>query len=326
MFSKLGKNLKQFMSFLTSGTIIMSVVNGLRSITENTIKIDSAMTDLKKVSEATDYEFNSFLKTATENSKKLGSSISDMISATADFARLGYSLPDATELARVATLYKNVGDINTSDATTSIISTMKAFNIGADDAEHIVDVFNEVGNKFSISSAGIGDSLQRSASSLVEANNTLEQSTALTVGANDVLQDPEKVGYLWNTVALRIRGAKTELEDAGLETDGMVESTSKLQAMIKGMTGFDILEEDQKTFKSTYDIIIGIGDAYKKLDDVSQASLLEALGGKRQANGLASALNNVDDIKKACSIRIRFSKIYGNDCIICNSTSKEICG
>ena len=53
---------------------------------------------------------------------------------------------------------------------------------------------------------------------------------------------------MWTTVSARIRGAKTELEDAGLETDGMVESTSKLQAMIKGMTGFDILEDDQKTF------------------------------------------------------------------------------
>ena len=95
------------------------------------------------------------------------------------------------------------------------------------------------------------------------------------------------------------RLAKTELEDAGLETDGMVESTSKLQAMIKGMTGFDILESDGKTFKSIYDIIVGIGDEFQSLSDIDQAALLEALAGKRQSNALAATLNNVDLLKKA---------------------------
>ena len=84
---------------------------------------------------------------------------------------------------------------------------------------------------------------------------------------------------MWTTVSARIRGATTELEEAGLETDGMVESTSKLQAMIKGMTGFDILEDDQKTFKSIYDIIIGIGEEFQNLSGVDQAALLEALAG-----------------------------------------------
>ena len=98
---------------------------------------------------------------------------------------------------------------------------------------------------------------------------------------------------------MRIRGASTELEQAGLDTEGLVKSTSELQALVQGMTGFDILEKDQKTFKSTYDIIVGIGEQYKKLDDIQQASLLEALAGKRQGNALASALNNIEDIKKA---------------------------
>ena len=104
---------------------------------------------------------------------------------------------------------------------------------------------------------------------------------------------------MWTTVSARIRGATTELEEAGLETDGMVESTSKLQAMIKGMTGFDILEDDQKTFKSIYDIIIGIGEEFQNLSGVDQAALLEALAGKRQSNALAATLNNIDLLKKA---------------------------
>lgn len=43
---------------------------------------------------------------------------------------------------------------------------------------------------------------------------------------------------------MRIRGAKTELEDAGLETDGMVESTSKLREELKALSGVDIMLND----------------------------------------------------------------------------------
>ena len=150
-----------------------------------------------------------------------------------------------------------------------------------------------------IDSSGIGEALQRSAASFNAANTSLQESIALVTSTNSVLQSPEKVGSMWTTVSARIRGAKTELEEAGLETDGMVESTSKLQAMIKGMTGFDILESDGETFKSIYDIIIGIGDEFQNLSDLDQAALLEALAGKRQSNALAATLNNIDLLKKS---------------------------
>ena len=104
---------------------------------------------------------------------------------------------------------------------------------------------------------------------------------------------------MWKTVSARIRGAKTELEEAGEDTDGMVESTSKLQALIKGMTGFDIMKSDGKTFKDIYDIIIGIGEKWQDLNDVDRASLLEKLAGKNQSNALAAAISQVDILKKA---------------------------
>lgn len=102
---------------------------------------------------------------------------------------------------------------------------------------------------------------------------------------------------MWRTVSARIRGAKQELIEMGEDTDGMVESTSKLRDQIKALTGFDIME-DENTFKNIMDIIIGIGDAWEDLTDLEQAGLLEALAGKQQSNALAAALQNVDMIRK----------------------------
>lgn len=104
---------------------------------------------------------------------------------------------------------------------------------------------------------------------------------------------------MWKTVSARIRGAKTELEEAGEDTDGMVESTSKLQALVKGMTGVDILESDDKTFKDIYTIVSGIADKWSSLKDIDRAALLEKLAGKNQNNALAAALSQPEILKKA---------------------------
>ena len=100
---------------------------------------------------------------------------------------------------------------------------------------------------------------------------------------------------------MRIRGAKAELEEAGLETDGMVESTSQLRDLIKGMTGFDIMIDDSN-YKDIKEIIVGIGKEWDKLDDIDQAALLEKLAGKTQGNALAAALDNYEMIEKAYAI------------------------
>ena len=91
--------------------------------------------------------------------------------------------------------------------------------------------------------------------------------------------------------------AKQELIEMGENTDGRVESTSKVRYQMKAFTGFDIME-DENTYKNIMDIIIGIGDAWEDLTDLEQAGLLEALAGKQQSNALAAALQNVDMIRE----------------------------
>ena len=283
-------------------TIVMSGIHQIRKMTSEVIACDTAMTELKKVSDATTSEIKKYFEDATVTAKTFGATISDVINATADWSRLGYNLPDSKELAKVAVLYKNVGDgIDIASANKSLISTLQGFKLNAEDAMSIIDKFNEVANNMPIDSSGIGEALQRSASSFYAASTDLDKSIALITATNSVVQNPEVVGNMWKTVSMRIRGAKSELEDAGLETDGMVESTSQLRDIIKGMTGFDIMK-DENTFKDIYDIIVGIGEEFQNLSDIDQASLLEKLAGKRQGNALAAALNNIDMLKEAYEV------------------------
>lgn len=306
---KLGKNLKDqfkeasasFTQWLSVSSGIMALVYQLQKMPKEVIKVNSAMVELTKVSDASDSEITKYFDEAAESAKKYGSAVSDMISATADWSRLGYNLPDSKKLAEVATLYTNVGDgIDMNTANEHLISTLQGFQLEAEDALGIIDRFNEVANNFPIDTAGIGEALQRSAASFYAANTDLSKSIALITGTNSVVQDPDSVGTMWKTVSMRLRGVTQELEAAGLETEGMVESTVQLRDLIQGLTGFDIMADEAGTqFKDIYDIVVGIGHEWKNLTDVEQAGLLEALAGKRQGNALSAALNNISMIEEA---------------------------
>ena len=276
------------------------VQQGLQQVYQNVSEVDAAMTELKKVTDETDATYTNFLSGAGQSAKELGASISDIVNSTADFARLGYSLSDATELAKVATVYTHVGDdlSGIDEATESIISTMKAFNIEARDSISIVDKFNGVSNNFAISAGGLGQALQRSASALHTAGNTLSESIGMIVAANDVTQDEESVGNALKVLSLRIRGAKTELKEMGEDAEDVTTSTAKLRDSIKGLTGVDIMKSATE-FKSTFDIMDELADKWSRLDDISKASTLEQLAGKNRANVVAGMLENWKDARDA---------------------------
>lgn len=146
-FDSLKKKSKEILTYMTSMGVMTRAIGQIKQGIQYVKDIDSALTELKKVTDETDETYAKFLKTASAAGAEIGTTISDFTNATADFARLGYSITEATDLAKAASIYKNVGDGITSvpQASESIISTMKAFGIEANDAMGIVNRFNEVG-------------------------------------------------------------------------------------------------------------------------------------------------------------------------------------
>ena len=123
-------------------------VYAVKEMITNVVNLDTAMTELKKVTDETDATYEHFFTGAADRAREIGATVTDTITATADFARLGYDIDQASALADAALVYKNVGDgiENISDASDSIISTMMAFeDLEGRDPMRIVDAFNELG-------------------------------------------------------------------------------------------------------------------------------------------------------------------------------------
>lgn len=189
-------NSKFIAQFLSWQDWIMYIRQAAEMVTE----LNTQIIGLAKVSEDSISKIYADFDSYANIAKEMGSTISDTIAATTAWSKNGYNIPDSKKLAEVSLLYKNVGDgINIDEANESLVSTLKGFKLEADQAEHIVDVFNEVSNNEAISSSGIGEALQRSAASFNAANTSLEKSVALVTATNSVIQDPDKVGNMWKT-------------------------------------------------------------------------------------------------------------------------------
>ena len=288
---------KKFASWLGVSQIIMYIYRSIRKMVTAVIEPDTAMTELKKVTDETDATYDKFLRNAATRAKRLGASLTDVVKTSADFARLGLSLDDAETVSDAALVYKNVGDgiEDIDQASESLISTMQAFGIKAEDVMTIVDKFNVAGNNFAISSGGVGDALLNSASALAAANNTLDESIALITAANETIQNPEKVGTALKTLSMYIRAAKTEAEEAGISTEGMANSVSELREEILSLTGnrVDIMLDDD-SFKSTYQIIKELSEVWGSLSETTKSNITELIGGGvRNANVINALMTNM---------------------------------
>ena len=245
-----------------------------REMAQEVIKIDTAMTELRKVSTATASELSDYFDQATESAAKYGQTIDEIIDSTASWTRLGYNLEDATELSRVSALLGQVGSgLDVKSASSGLQAVIKGFNGAAKEAEHYGDIINYIADTQPLSADDIIQGLTRSASNMAAAGNTLEQTIGLIAAGTSVTQDSKSVAQALKAISMRLRGSKTELEAAGEDTEGMATSVSKLRTEMLALSGIDIMIDDS-TFKETYDVIDELSYKWQELTDIQQAKCM----------------------------------------------------
>ena len=300
-------NVGKLFTWLSASTVIFSSIRAFKDVTNNVIELDKSMISLRKVTDETNAKYEEFLQTATQTAKELGSSVTDIIDMTATWAKLGYTIDEASKLAEVSTVYANVGEINnTEKAVSDLVTVMKAYGIETKDAMLITDKFNEIGNKYATEASDLGEGISNAASSLALAGNSLDQSLAMLTAMTEITQNASESGNALKILSMRLRGMKGELEALGEESEG-IESISKIQTQILNLTSgkvniFDDL--DPTKFKSTYDIMLGISKVWKDMAETDQAELLEIIAGKQRGNSIAALLTRMSQAENVLQTSI----------------------
>ncbi len=147
-FNELKGKFKSIGAYLMASFSFQEVFQQLRKGVQYVREIDSALTELKKVTDETDAAYDKFLQSMSKTAGVVGSTVADLTTMASEWARLGYSMAESAKLAESTAILLNVSEFSdATQASEALISTMQAFQYTADESQHVVDVLNEVGFK-----------------------------------------------------------------------------------------------------------------------------------------------------------------------------------
>ena len=279
------------MSYTLGGGVTFFALNQVRDGLKTVKEVDTAMRDLKRVTDdVSENTLSNFSSKANEIAKELGSTTEEAITATTVWKQMGYSFNEASQfLAKQSMILGNVGDMSSKSATDALVSTLKAFKIEAKDTEMVVDSLNEAGNKFAVTTGDLAEGLRIGASSLALANNDLYQSEALIVAGTEVLRDSNAVANGLKTISMRLNQIKTEDGDAFY----------KLKKELHEIADVDLTDTNDN-LRSTYDVILDLSKKWNsgELGDMEKSKLLDDIAGKHQAKVLSAIIQNAEQLPK----------------------------
>ena len=313
MKSNFFDDLYDSMRTFTLGNIIGDAIqDGVSAIKDTIVNLDSALRDMMKVApssfQGTTEQLKAVKNDAVEVAKVVGQSSEDVIQGMAKALQTGAkTMGDALEIAKASATFANVGDLSQGQADTYIASIMSSYG-GMTNAlkpvreevqgmskdynnlTKFLDLANHAGNNFAISTGDVGEALMRSGSVLSEFGVSMQDAISMIVGANESVQDAEKVGTAIKTMATNLGGVKAAAKDGSLE---MNRTAKALQTI----AGIDIYSNKQKgEIKDMMTILKELNVVWDDLSEDKQLAIAESIAGKNHINTLMAMMGNWETV------------------------------
>ena len=195
-------NLAQYLtSFRAMNQVWTTFKQGLEIVKE----FDTALTEMRKVSDEPVSRLKDFQKESFDMAKSVGTTALQIQNSTADFMRLGQSMEEAKQSSVNANILKNVSEFdNINDATSALISMQAAYKDLTQ--TELIDKLDNIGNRYAVSTDELATGLQKSGATLSLMGNNIDESVALLTAANSQIQNIDTVAAGEKVISLRIAG------------------------------------------------------------------------------------------------------------------------
>ena len=254
-------------------TAVIGAFTGAVAEAGKTVKeFDDTLVEFRKVSDLGGESLNSYTQQLGELGQEVARTRSEMVAASTEFVKSGYSEEDAAQLAKISELFRNIADeaISSGDSANFIISQMKAFSNDTETfALHTINAINNVSNNMAVSSSDISTALSKTSSAMGALGNTYEQTIALVTSGAEIMQgQASKVA----------RGLRT----IGNNIANVAQGADTLEISVQGVTKqIDLLDSTTGDMRSTFDIMQDIfTSGWNDMTNAEQQALAISLAGK----------------------------------------------
>lgn len=151
---RLKNQFRQYASYIGIAGVFMQGSQAVRTMAQNVLEVDTAMTGLYRVTDLTSAQYDKLYSDMIASSKEYGSTLTDTINATADWVRAGYDADTSLQLADITAMYQHISDLDYAEASKNLLTAYNGFkdtfnqdfgegNVVAS-VNHIADAFNEL--------------------------------------------------------------------------------------------------------------------------------------------------------------------------------------
>lgn len=129
------------LTFNAANEIFRTSIDIITSMLDQVYELDAALVEFQKVSDLGGESLDRYVDSLAKLGNTVGRTASEMISAATEFRKNSFNDEDSATLALVASTFQNVADesISAGEAASFLIAQMTAFNIEAENSEHIID-------------------------------------------------------------------------------------------------------------------------------------------------------------------------------------------
>lgn len=205
-----------------------------------------------------------------------------MVEAATEFKKSGYSDDDAAQLALVAQMYRNVADeqLDAGTAANFIVSQMKAFNLTAEDSQHIIDAVNEVSNNYAVSSSDLARNIGNASAAMAAGGNTMEQTLGMMTAMTEITRSGSKASRGLVTIQSRYNQILDESSSTGKK---LTDFYTKHGIQLRDETG---------QLRSMYDVLGDLSSKWGGLTDDEKKYFALIQGGATQTQNLMALMSN----------------------------------
>lgn len=216
-------------------------------------KFETAVLDLQKVLSDSDGDIKQFEQAAADLAQQFGVSATDVLASVSNFKQAGFTALEAVQLARDALNLKIAGDLEAAQASELLVASLKGFELQAGSATRVVDLLNEVSNRYATNVSELGIGFARLSPVAKAAGLSLEETAGLLTPGIEVFRSGSEVANGLRTVLLRLQDDSKPVGEA-LATIGVKQRDvngdlrSARDIYFDVAKAFQTLEPNQRTF------------------------------------------------------------------------------
>ena len=272
---------------------VQEVVQVIRQAIVNIKELDAIKTNIQMVSGASDSAVNAMMSDYNSMAKDLSSTTKEVAEAANEFLRMGESVASTNELIKSSQVLSKVGMIESAESASYLISSLKGYQIAAENSMDVVSKLTSVDLEAAVSAGGLAEALSKCSNIANNSGVAIDRLIGYTATVGEVTQKSmSEVGNSFQSLLSRMNNIKI----GRFIDDETGESLSDTEAVLNKL-GIQ-LRDTEDSYRSFDDVLDDIGNRWNDFTKVEQNAISVAIAGTRQRENFESLMNNYGDALK----------------------------